>query len=42
MLFGLYLSFTDYDLLNPPLWVGFDNFANLVSDPLFRRRCATR
>jgi multiple sugar transport system permease protein len=35
MLFGLYLSFTDYDLLNPPLWVGFDNFANLISDRLF-------
>ena len=35
MLFGLYLSFTDYDLLNPPLWVGFDNFANLLSDRLF-------
>ncbi|HEX4174262.1 MAG TPA: sugar ABC transporter permease [Acetobacteraceae bacterium] len=35
MLFGLYLSFTDYDLLNPPLWVGLDNFANLLSDRLF-------
>jgi multiple sugar transport system permease protein len=40
MLFGLYLSFTDYDLLNPPLWVGLDNFANLVSDPLFRKALA--
>jgi len=37
MMFGLYLSFTDYDLLNPPLWVGFDNFANLIIDPLFLR-----
>ena len=35
MLFGLYLSFTDYDLLNPPLWVGIDNFINLASDRLF-------
>ncbi len=35
MLFGLYLSLTDYDLLNPPMWVGFDNFANLLSDRLF-------
>ena len=40
MLFGLYLSFTDYDLLNPPLSVGLDNFANLVSDPLFRKALA--
>jgi multiple sugar transport system permease protein len=36
MLFGLYLSFTDYDLLNPPEWVGLDNFVNLLSDRLFR------
>jgi multiple sugar transport system permease protein len=35
MLFGLWLSFTDYDLLNPPLWVGVDNFVNLASDRLF-------
>ena len=42
MLFGLYLSFTDYDLLNPPLWVGLDNFANLVSDRCFARRWRTR
>jgi multiple sugar transport system permease protein len=40
MLFGFYLSFTDYDLLNPPLWVGLDNFSNLVSDPLFRQALA--
>lgn len=37
MMFGLYLSFTDYDLLNPPLWVGVDNFVNLWGDRLFRR-----
>ena len=35
MLFGMYLSFTDYDLLNPPLWAGLDNFANLMADRLF-------
>ena len=34
-LFGLWLSFTDYDLLSPPVWVGLDNFANLFADRLF-------
>ena len=33
--FGFYLSLTDYDLLSPPLFVGLDNFRNLVSDKLF-------
>jgi multiple sugar transport system permease protein len=37
MLFGLYLSFTDYDLLSPPIWVGVDNFVNLWGDRLFRQ-----
>ena len=37
MLFGLYLSFTDYDLLNPPMWVGTDNFVALFADRLFQR-----
>ena len=37
MLFGLYLSFTDYDLLSPPIWVGLDNFVNLWDDRLFRQ-----
>lgn len=36
-LFGLYLAFTDYDLLSPPIWVGVDNFVNLASDRLFRQ-----
>ncbi len=35
VLFGFYLSLTDYDLLNPPQWVGLDNFRNLLDDPLF-------
>ena len=30
VLFGLYLSLTDYDLLDPPNWVGLDNFRNLL------------
>ncbi|NED98567.1 carbohydrate ABC transporter permease [Phytoactinopolyspora halotolerans] len=33
MVASLYLSFTDYDLLTAPRWVGFDNFAQLFSDP---------
>jgi multiple sugar transport system permease protein len=33
--FGFYLSLTDYDLLNPPLFVGLDNFRNLLGDKLF-------
>jgi multiple sugar transport system permease protein len=37
VLFGFYLSLTDYDLLNPPEWVGFDNFQALFSDTLFLR-----
>ena len=39
-LFGLWLSFTDYDLLSPPIWVGLDNFANLFADRLFLQACA--
>lgn len=35
VLFGFYLSLTDYDLLNPPLFVGLENFANLLGDRLF-------
>jgi multiple sugar transport system permease protein len=32
MLASLYLSFTRYDVLNPPQWRGLDNWALLVSD----------
>lgn len=35
MLLSLYTSFTDWDLLSPPEWVGLDNYTRLVSDPLF-------
>jgi multiple sugar transport system permease protein len=35
VLFGFYLSLTDYDLLNPPEWVGIDNFRALLDDSLF-------
>jgi ABC-type sugar transport system permease subunit len=35
VLFGFYLSLTDYDLLNPPEWVGLANFQSLFDDRLF-------
>ncbi|WP_249777720.1 carbohydrate ABC transporter permease [Paenalkalicoccus suaedae] len=35
---SLYFSFTDYDLLSSPNWVGFDNYINiLTNDPRFRQ-----
>jgi multiple sugar transport system permease protein len=35
VLFGFALSLTDYDLLDPPNWVGLDNFHALFTDRLF-------
>src|SRR5258708_38965246 len=35
VLFGFYLSLTDYDLLSPPEWVGLENYRNLITDKLF-------
>jgi multiple sugar transport system permease protein len=32
MLMSLYLSFTDYNLLQPPEWVGLDNFIRMLGD----------
>jgi multiple sugar transport system permease protein len=29
---SLFLGFTDYNLLQPPEWVGFDNFVRMVDD----------
>lgn len=34
---ALALSLTSYDMLNPPEWLGFGNYATLVQDPIFRR-----
>ena len=31
----VYYSFTDYNIINPPVWVGLKNYANLVQDPVF-------
>lgn len=35
MIASLYLSFTDYNLLSSPNWVGLDNYRNLFSDGRF-------
>jgi multiple sugar transport system permease protein len=35
VLASLYYSFTQYDVLSPPHWVGLGNYRQLVSDPLF-------
>ncbi|MGO1638324.1 MAG: carbohydrate ABC transporter permease [Ancrocorticia populi] len=32
---GLYYSFTSYEVLTPPEWVGLDNYQRLIDDPLF-------
>lgn len=33
MVVSLYLSFTEYDVLNPPKAVGLENYSKLLSDP---------
>ena len=35
ILLSFYFSFTDYDILRKPLWIGFDNYILLFSDPIF-------
>ncbi|WP_394769434.1 carbohydrate ABC transporter permease [Lacisediminihabitans sp.] len=32
---GLYLSFTDYNLLRPPVFIGLENYIKIWSDPVF-------
>src|SRR3954447_4552262 len=36
MVYVLYLSFTDLQLLNVPKMVGLDNYSKILKDPLFR------
>ena len=31
----VYYSFTDYDIIQPPVWVGLENFQNLFADDTF-------
>lgn len=33
MLASAYLSFTDYNLLQPPQWIGFENYTHMWNDP---------
>ena len=33
LIYSAYLSFTDYDVINDPTFVGFDNYARLLEDP---------
>jgi|SRR5579875_203999 len=35
MLFSLYVSFTNYNILTPPKWIGLANFRELFQDPQF-------
>jgi multiple sugar transport system permease protein len=35
MIASLYFSLTRYDVLNPPQWVGGENYVNLFKDPIF-------
>ncbi len=32
----VYYSFTDYDIVRPPVWIGLDNFRHLLDDDTFR------
>lgn len=32
---SFYFSLSTYDMLNPPQWVGLDNYSRLINDPLF-------
>ena len=34
---SLYFSFTSYDVLNPPFWIGLQNYARMLSDPRFTK-----
>jgi putative chitobiose transport system permease protein len=31
----VYYSFTDWDIVRPPVWAGLDNYQNLIADPTF-------
>src|SRR5215510_4073518 len=35
MLASLFFSFTEYDIVDPPRWIGVTNYVNLFRDELF-------
>lgn len=35
LLASLYFSFSSYDMLNPPEWIGLENYNKLIQDPVF-------
>src|ERR1700687_6166624 len=35
MLLSLYLSFTNYNLMSPPNWVGLENYQHIAADEKF-------
>jgi multiple sugar transport system permease protein len=37
LIYSLYLSFTSYDVLNPPVWVGLRNYQRMLSDTRFSK-----
>ena len=37
MLFSIIISFTEWNMISPPVFVGFDNYVRLFSDPLVRQ-----
>jgi multiple sugar transport system permease protein len=37
ILASLYYSFTDFNILQKPAWVGFDNYTKIFADPLLRK-----
>src|SRR2546428_35376 len=40
MLWAMGLSFTTYDMMKPPRWVGLENYESIVRDPIFREALA--
>src|SRR5258706_3857765 len=37
LLASLYLSFTSYDVINPPFWIGLQNYQQMLTDERFAK-----